>query len=292
MIISASRRTDIPAFYSKWFLNRVREKQCLVPNPFNKNQVSRVSLAPEDVDAFVFWTRNPRPMLSRLDELDALGYSYYFLYTLIGYPKRIDPGCPPMESVLETFLDLASRVGPDRVIWRYDPIILAGAADVAFHENRFRKIAETLNGLTRRCVVSFARTYRKAKKRVDDAIPGGIPAPDFADPALRGLLHFMASIAREQGIRMYNCAGEQDLTEFGIGPGKCIDGELIARLSGKPIAIVKDSSQRAECGCTVSKDIGMYDTCLFGCSYCYATSSLSRARSNFLRHDPGSPSLI
>ena len=124
MIISASRRTDIPAFYAEWMVRRLKEGYCTVPNPFNRNQVSRISLRPEEVDAIVFWTRNPRPLMPYLDELDSRGYRYYFQFTILGYPRDIDPKSPPAATAIEVFREIAERLGPRRVIWRYDPVVL------------------------------------------------------------------------------------------------------------------------------------------------------------------------
>ncbi len=292
MIISASRRTDIPAFYSKWFINRVRKGWCDVPNPFNRAQVSKVSLAPRDVDAFVFWTRNPRPLIPRLDELDGLGFRYLFLITLIGYPRGIDPRSPGPEVSIANFHDLASRIGPERVTWRYDPILLSDITGPEFHEENFRRIARALRGTTNRCVISFVNVYRKARKRLEEAVPGGLAAFDPGLPRTSELLRTISAAAREEGMRVFNCAGGHDLSPFGILPSRCIDGEFIGNLFSVPVKAVKDPSQRAECGCTVSRDIGMYDTCLYGCSYCYATSNTERAEANHLSHDPESPSLV
>ncbi len=292
MIVSASRRTDIPAFYSKWFMNRVRRGWCDVPNPFNRAQVSTVSLAPRDVDAFVFWTRNPRPLMACLDELDGLGFRYLFLVTLVGYPRGIDPRSPGPEASVSAFHDLAARIGPDRLTWRYDPIVLSGVTTPRFHEENFRRIARALRGTTHRCIISFVNEYLKVKKRLGEAVPGGLGAADPGLPEVRGLLSAVSAAAREEGMQVFCCAGEHDLSPFGILPSKCIDGELIGNLFSIPLKAPKDPAQRAACGCSASKDIGMYDTCLYGCAYCYATSSIERARANHLAHDPESPSLV
>lgn len=292
MIVSASRRTDIPAFYSKWFANRVREGWCLVPNPFNKAQVSRVSLLPEDVDAFVFWTRNPRPLMPFLTQLDKRGLRYYFLFTLVGYPGIIDPGSPPLDFSVANFRHLAARIGPDRVIWRYDPILLSPRTGHEFHQENFRRIAVALRGATNRCIISFAKVYRKARKRLDAAIQGGPGHTDPNHPKTGELLRSLSRSARENGLQLNSCAAEEDLSPFGIYPGRCIDSRLISELFNTPVDPAKDPSQRPQCGCAPSKDIGAYDTCLFGCAYCYATSSLERAKLNHAAHDPSSPSLI
>jgi hypothetical protein len=292
VIISASRRTDIPAFYSEWFMNRVRAGYCLVPNPFNRNQVSRVSFAPVDVDAIVFWTRNPRPLLAHLDELDARNYRYYFLYTLLAYPRQIDPSSPALAAAIETFRELAARVGPDRVIWRYDPIFLSSITGPEFHLRAYQSIAKALEGYTKRSVVSIVQRYRKIEKRMAALAAEGIELLPWDDKDLAPLLRSLAEIAHGNDMEIRSCADELDLHNYGIQPGKCVDDELISRVFGLELESKKDNCQRKQCGCVASKDIGMYDSCLFGCLYCYATASFKRARANYRRHDPESPSLL
>jgi hypothetical protein len=155
MIISASRRTDIPAFYSKWFMNRIREGYCLVPNPLNTKQISVVTLSPVEVDAIVFWSKNPEPLIPYLSELDDYGFRYYFQFTLNDYPSALEPNIPSLESRLETFRKLSKLLGPKRVIWRYDPIIISNYTPPSYHIERFRNIANELRGFTKRVMVSF-----------------------------------------------------------------------------------------------------------------------------------------
>jgi hypothetical protein len=273
-------------------MNRVRQGWCAVPNPFNRAQVSRVSLAPQDVDAFVFWTRNPRPLMPCLEELDGRGFRYLFLFTLIGYPGHIDPRSPRPEISIGNFHDLAARIGPDKMTWRYDPILLSDVTGVEFHEKNFRRIARVLRGATHRCVISFVKVYRKARKRLAEAVPGGLETFDPNHPRIAELLYSISAAAKEEGMRIFSCAGENDLSPFGISPSRCIDGEFIGKLFSIPITAGKDPAQRVECGCAASRDIGMYDTCLYGCAYCYATSSIEWAKANHLAHDPESPSLV
>jgi hypothetical protein len=230
--------------------------------------------------------------MGSLEELDGLGCRYYFLFTMIGYPRLIDPGAPPLEVSIQTFHDLSARVGPERVIWRYDPIVLSEHTGSEFHEKNFRQTARALKGSTDRCIISFMKPYRKARGRLEAAAPGSLAPVHFNDDAVRELLHAISEAARENGMAIYSCAGEEDLTPFGIHPSRCIDGELISRLFGMETGRSKDPCQRTECGCTVSRDIGMYDSCLFGCSYCYATTSFERAKANHARHDPEGLSLL
>ena len=292
MIISASRRTDIPAFYSEWFMRRIHQQYCLCVNPFNRHQVTQVSLQPEDVDALVFWTKNAEPLLSRLPELDARGYRYYFQYTMNGYGELFEPNLPELERCIETFLQLSERIGAERVIWRYDPVILSSRTDVSYHQQRFGYILERLQAATRRIVVSIVDDYRKAShnfKRLQ--VQGLTIQTDYRAEQLASLCTFMSELAGRHNIPVYSCAESLDLTPFGIFPGKCVDDELIARLFNVQVKAGKDRSQRRECGCLQSKDIGFYDTCLHGCAYCYAGTLQSGLR-NRVKHEVDSPMLI
>jgi hypothetical protein len=296
MIISASRRTDIPVFYAAWFMHRIRAGFCTVPNPFNRSQVTRVSLLPEDVDVIVFWTRNPRPLFPHLAELDRRGYRYYFQYTLLDNPRPIDPKSPPVATAIKTFQELAALVGPSRVIWRYDPIVLSEATPPQFHAQAHARIAAALRGCTERNVISLVDIYRKAQGRLNQLRGQGIDVteikPDALPAAVGDLLQRMAQTAQGCSMEITSCAETLDLRPYGIGPGKCVDDGYIARTFGLRLSLKKDPSQRQACGCVSSKDIGMYDSCLFGCQYCYATSSFAAAQRNHAQHDPQSPSLL
>lgn len=295
MIISASRRSDIPAFYSKWFLNRVREGRCTVPNPFNRNQVASISLAPGDVDVIVFWTRNPRPLISNLEELDQRGFRYIFQYTVLGYPRQLDRYNPRTKDSIATFMELSDRTGVDRIIWRYDPIVLTSLTDVSFHLDNFERLAEALRGYTRRCVISIVDIYRKSKKRMRQLVETGVPVISLETIPMDQLESLMAGIssrAVKNGMMVSSCAEQLDLKPYNIRPGKCIDDAYLKEIFNIHVSSKKDPGQRKSCDCVVSKDIGMYDSCLFGCQYCYATSDLEKARQNFNDHDPTSPSLL
>ena len=272
-------------------MGRVREGYCLVPNPYNRRQVSSVSLIPNDVDAIVFWTRDPRPLLPHLAELDAMGYRYYFQMTLTGYPRFLEPGLPDVVDLLAAFHDLAERVGSERVIWRYDPILLTNRTPHEYHQESFDQLACALSGSTERVVISLFDGYRAALRRLahlggeelDVRLPGGI------DEGTGALLRIMVALAEERGIEVTSCAEPWDLTPYGIRPGACIDAEVIHRVLGVRVDVSKDVSQRAACGCARSKDIGMYGTCLQGCLYCYALSGRLPATA---RHDPDGESLM
>lgn len=295
MIISASRRTDIPAFYHKWFMNRIRAGYCVVPNPFNRKQVSRISLTPEDVEVIVFWTRNPKPLLSSLPELDELGYQYYFQFTLMNNPSFIETNKVSLSAAIKTFQELANLIGSERVIWRYDPIVFSEDTDVDFHLQQYRDIAEQLSGYTGRCVISFVDRYGKNKGRLKKIeIEKGISFYDFEDipEVFSDFLPSIGKIARQYKMQLFSCAEPYDLESYGINHGKCIDDDYIEEVLGIEVSHKKDSGQREVCGCVKSKDIGMYDSCLFGCQYCYATTSFDKARENHRKHDSNSPSLV
>ncbi|UCH85386.1 MAG: DUF1848 domain-containing protein [Candidatus Latescibacterota bacterium] len=293
MIISASRRTDIPAFYSRWFMNRIREGYCLVPNPFNPTQVANVSLRPRDVDTVVFWSKNPEPLVSHLDEIDALGFVYYFLFTLNDYPAVIEPNLPSLDHRVAVFKTLSKRLGAERVIWRYDPIVISSETPYEFHRRRFDRIAGELSGHTRRVIVSLVDYYRKTDRRLAMLESTGIVFDRNAGehPGTLELFRHMSGVASSHGMAIHSCAEPSpEFAGTGVRPGSCIDGALIKRLGAKAPS-QKDPGQRDACRCAVSKDIGVTDTCLGGCRYCYATRNHELARRRHSQHDPRAPVL-
>ncbi|NLE77441.1 MAG: DUF1848 domain-containing protein, partial [Chloroflexi bacterium] len=254
-----------------------------------------VSLQPHDVEAMVFWTRHPRHLLAHLDELDRRDYCYYFQYTLMDNPRALEPHTPPAETAIRSFRELAQHVGADRVIWRYDPIVFSNATDLEFHTAAYRRLAEALRGCTKRSVISIMDLYGKARPRLLGLAGAGIrvQADEGAVRALTAeLAPRLADTAAANGMEIVSCAETLDLRPFGVRPGACVDADYLARVLGVSVAAKKDPAQREACGCVSSRDIGMYDSCLFGCRYCYAVASFLRARANRLAHDPLSPSLL
>ena len=294
MIISASRRTDIPAFFSQWFMNRIREGFCMVPNPFNAKQVSLVPLSPEQVDAIVFWTKNAGPMLGHIGVLENMGYRFYFQFTLNDYPRPLEPNVPPLEDRLGAFERLSEAIGPRRVVWRYDPIIISNVTDYDYHRSAFTRLCERLASHTRRVVVSIVDMYKKTERNLKAVVSQGFEFPQdpVAEREMDDLLADLATTAKRFSLEILTCAEKRDYTALGIPPGKCIDGDLIENLWGMHGSLKKDSGQRKECGCVVSKDIGMTDSCPHGCPYCYATRSCELACSRYEKHDPNSTALL
>ena len=292
MIISASRRTDIPAWYAPWLMNRIRAGFCSVPNPFNPKQVAHVSLRRRDVDAFVFWTRYPAALMPHLPELESRGYPFYFQFTLMDNPAAMDPGSPSRDVAIGAFKRLSDRIGPERVVWRYDPLVFSGRTGARFHCAAYRGIARELAGFTKRSVISTVDVYRKNQKRLEALADDGIRVFQPDAGTLRRTVSELAAAAGEAGMRIESCAETADWTRLGVAPGRCVDDRLMETLTGRPYPSKKDPGQRKACGCVLSRDIGMYDSCPFGCVYCYGMSSGGRARRNWKGHDPSSPSLI
>lgn len=285
MILSVSRRTDIPNYYSEWFFNRLKDGFLYVRNPMNFHQISEIKISPDVVDCIVFWTKNPLPMMERLDELEA--YNYYFQFTLTGYGNDVERNLPNKKtSVIPIFQELSNRIGKEKVVWRYDPIFFSNRYNVQYHLKAFRSIAEALSGYTEKCVISFLDIYPKNKKNMDDLL-----SYDLSDSELREFAKELSNIAKENHIKIGSCAEKIDLDEYGIIHNSCIDKELIEKIIGCKLKINKDKNQRIECGCVESVEVGTYNTCKNGCVYCYANYSAKSVESNFQKYDPLSPLL-
>lgn len=251
MIVSASRRTDIPALFSDWFYDRVGKGFVLLRNPYNPLQVGRVSLTPDKVDGFVFWTKNAAPMLDRLHELDA--FKYYFQYTITPYGRDVERNIPDkMEVVIPAF----KKIGADKAIWRYDPIFVNDRYTLDYHVRAFTKMAEELEGHTKKAVISFLDTYRTV-----DLSPLKLQPLTYEQQ--KELVLQLNEIALSHGITLTACA-EDFANELGIPSSCCVDGKMFG--VNKP----KDRNQRGSCQCSESVDIGAYSTCSNGCAYCYA----------------------
>lgn len=286
MIISASRRTDIPTYYSEWFFNRLREGYVLVRNPMNARQISRISLSPEAVDGIVFWTKNPVPMLSRLGELEP--YPYYFQFTLTAYGRDVEPNLPGKNGVLiPAFQELSRMAGRERVVWRYDPIFLSDRYTVEYHCRYFRVLAAKLGEYTEKCTVSFLDFYRSTARNMRS-----LHIREMTAAQQREMMERFSEIAGEYGLYIDTCSEAISLEDLGISHASCVDRERLERIGGYRLNVGRDRNQRKECGCAASVDIGAYDTCGNGCLYCYATDSPPRAAERVRAHRPDSPILF
>lgn len=285
MILSASRRTDIPNYYSDWFFNRIKEGFLYVRNPMNIHQVSEIRLSPELVDCIVFWTKNPEPMLNRLDELK--DYKYYFQFTLTGYGTDIENNVPHKKDVMvPIFQRLSEKIGRERVIWRYDPILFTDKYTPEYHMKAFGQIADALKGYTDKCVISFVDIYAKNKKSMNS-----LEKHDMEEAQLLSFARQLADIALESSMEIGSCAEKIDLEKCGIKHNCCIDPKLIEKIIGCPISVGKDKNQREECGCVESIEVGTYNTCKNGCKYCYANYSQESVANNCKKYNPDSPLL-
>ncbi len=285
MILSVSRRTDIPNYYSEWFFNRVKEGFLYVRNPMNAHQLSKINISPEIVDCIVFWTKNPEPMIDRLDELSE--YKYYFQFTLTGYGKDIERNVPhKKDKMINVFQKLSKKIGSEKVIWRYDPIFFTKIYTPEYHINAFKQIATELKGYTLKCVISFVDVYTKNKKNMES-----LSVYELKEKELSSFIKEIVEIANENNITIASCAESIDLSMYGIEHNCCIDKKLIEEIVGCKIKVKKDKNQRIECGCVESVEIGTYNTCKNECKYCYANYSQESVTNNCKSYDPKSPIL-
>lgn len=286
MIISASRRTDIPTYYSDWFMQRIKEGYVLARNPMNAHQVSRISLNPEVVDGIVFWTKNPLPMLDKLALLK--DYMYYFQFTLNGYEQDVEAGVPPKDKfIVPGFQRLGDMLGPERVIWRYDPILLNNKYTFNYHMQRFAELAKQLAPYTKQCTISFLDMYAKTERNMQC-----LAVQPWSLEQMDAMAKALSEIAHSYGLELATCAEGIELEKYGIKHAHCIDGSLFEKLLGCPMKVGKDKNQRQECGCVESVDIGAYNTCRNGCRYCYANFNNAMVQKNRQQHHPGSALLL
>lgn len=283
MILFASGRTDIPAYYSEWFFNRVKEKFVLVRNPYYSEQVTRYSIDPSVVDCIVFCTKNVRPMMSRLEEIASFGK--YFFVTITPYGKDVEPNVPDKNTVMDDFIELSKIVGKDHICWRYDPVFVNADYPPSFHIREFRRMAEKLSGYTDRCIVSFVDLYEKTKKNFP-----GIKEVGKEDQTF--LARAFSFIAQGTKIQLSMCAEATDFSAYGIERSGCVNGKIISAASGYRILPQKPSPLRKNCSCLPMHDIGAYNTCPHLCKYCYANYNADVVKKNFALHDPLSPFLI
>jgi nucleotide-binding universal stress UspA family protein len=288
MIVSASYRTDIPAFYGEWFRNRFRAGFARVANPYGGKPYDVPLRA--GVDGFVFWTRNAAPFLPVLREVRQAGYPFVIQYTVTGYPRALETATTPPDKAVATIRALAAEFGPRAVVWRYDPIVATNLTPPDWHVDSFTRLADALTGAVDEACVSWATIYKKTARNMATAARAGHFG--WEDPPLEGkqaLLATLAERAAERGLAFTLCSQEH-LLGPGIAPARCIDAGRLADIGGRPFR-VKTKGNRPGCLCAESRDIGDYDTCPHGCVYCYAVSSRSLAKRRYQDHDPASPSL-
>ncbi|MCD8103097.1 MAG: DUF1848 domain-containing protein [Alistipes sp.] len=279
MIISASRRTDIPAFHSLWFINRIRAGYAIVSHHHNSERYYRVPLSPDVVDCIVFRSKNPAPMLVHLDTLD--GYNYLFNITLNPYGPEMETCLPPLKERVAVFRELSDRIGPLRMVWRYDPVMISPSYDMDFHRRAFTYLCRELQGHAFKCMTGFIIHHSFVAKRIDS-----MNISRRSTGTVQRVGELFADIASRYGVPLETCAEETSLDRFGIRHGACVDRGQLERVCGYPFDRVREKYLRPHCNCMESVDIGHYSTCGNGCLYCYATPTVPDMRS-----DPDSPSL-
>jgi hypothetical protein len=286
-IISVSRRTDIPAFYGDWFMNRVRAGFAGAINPFG-GQKYRIDLRPETVMCLAFWSKNYAPFMPYLQTLTAMGHRCFFNFTITGLPHEFECNLVDPDEAVGTLKRLADQFSPDHISWRYDPILISDQTPFDWHVERFASLASKLKGATKRCYFSFALQYGKVQRnfaefqrhqkiRIED--------PDLS--TRQHLADALADIGVANGMTLYSCCGDV-LVNGNVLKAHCVDGDIIRQLFDPYGTVFKAVPTRKECGCAESSDIGAYDTCPHGCVYCYANMNKVRATKQHREHDPDS----
>ena len=293
MIINTGMRTDIPAFYSEWLMNRVREDFVYVRNPYYRLQVSKYSLSPDVVDCLAFCTKNPNPMLKYLDELKEK-YNMFWFVTITPYGKDIEPNVPPFEKVCEDFKILSSKIGKNAIALRYDPILINEAYSVDKHIEMFGKFARSLKGYTEDVTVSFLDLYEKVKRN----------APDIRPPTneeQKQIAKKFVRIGKENNMVIHGCCENPNLKEVGIDITGCMSQEIVEKAIGVKLKAPSGQSKRIVnnedkvkpiCNCLMGNDIGAYNSCMHLCKYCYANFNKTLVQENYKLHNPNSPFLI
>jgi len=283
MILNTGMRTDIPAFFTPWFLNRLSEGFVMVRSPYAPTRVTRYRISPDVVDVIGFCTKNPAPMLPHMDMLRS--YGQYWFVTITPYGTDIEPNVPPKEQVMADFRRLSDIVGPDCVGWRYDPIFISDAYPLERHLRDFETMARTLEGSTHTCVISFIDLYEKVKRNFPEA-----RAVSREDRLTLG--RAMADICRQCGMVLRPCGEGSELAAFGADCSGCMTIPVYERALGMRLNAPKGKPSRKECACHLSADIGAYHTCAHLCRYCYANHDAKTVAANLRRHDPRSPFLV
>ena len=283
MIIQTGNRTDIPAFYSEWFANRLREGYVLVRNPFNPVSVTRYRLDPSVVDLLIFCSKNPAPMLPHMDLLKQ--YRQYWFVTITPYGKDIEPNVPEKAAVMDTFRKLSSIVGPEKMCWRYDPILIDEQWTADRHIEAFTSMCETLSGSTFTVVISFIDLYEKVKRNFPEArtVPFDLQMT---------LTKSFVEIAARHSMTVKPCGEDPRLASAGADCSGCMTQQLFEEAVGEPLILPKLQNNRKDCACYITGDIGAYNSCGHLCRYCYANTDKAAVVSSMRQHDPASPLLI
>lgn len=283
MILNTGSRTDIPAFYSDWFYNRIREGYVLVRNPFYPAQITKYLLNPKVVDVMVFCTKNPAPMLERISLLSE--FDMFWFVTITPYGKEIEPYVPSAKQVIGYFKRLSEAIGKERISWRYDPVFITDKYSVRYHTEEFCRMAEALSGYTAQCVVSFIDLYEKTKRNFK-----GVRS--VAAKEQEELIDAFSGIARKYGLQIHLCCENAGLVRENVDADGCMSKNVLEKALGCRLNVPPKKAARAECSCLLGADIGAYNTCGHSCLYCYANYDAQTVVRNRSRHNPLSPLLV
>ncbi len=277
MIINAGGRTDIVNYYSEWLLNRFREGVVYSRNPFYPNQVYKYLLSPDVVDCVIFCSKNYKPILERFREISDR-FNVFCFYTITAYEKDVEPRVPDIDESIETLIKLFEIVGKDRLVWRYDPVLLTEKYTTKYHLKTFEYMAKKLAPYVSFCIFSFVEMYKKLEKNMPEIIP-------FTPESKQMILQGFGEISEKYNLRLQTCADAQDYSRYGILQSGCITSDILAGALGVKFKKLPNNGNRKNCKCMPSRDIGAYNTCLNGCKYCYANSSPEIAYKNLSKHD-------
>ena len=284
MFINVGARTDITNYYSEWLMNRIHEGYVLSRNPFAPNKVYKYRLSPDVVDCILFCTKNPEPILDKIDEILSRGFHVFFFVTITSYGKDIEPGVPDYHQVIKSFQQLSSIVGKNSICWRYDPIFITEKYGIEHHMKCFEEMSKEISPYTNCCIFSFVQMYKKLAYTFPELRP-------VSEKEKKILLTEMGKIAEKYNLRLQSCGDGNDYTAYGISRSGCITAPIIEKAIGRELKSIRPKPSRKGCGCLPYSDIGAYNTCPSGCLYCYATKDTTLAAESCRKHNPLSPLL-
>lgn len=284
MIVNVGGRTDIVNYYSEWLMNRINDGFAYSRNPLFQNNVSKISLKPEDVDCFIFCSKNYKPMLKYMKEINEK-YRIICHYTITAYDKDVEPNVPTIEESIKTLIELFKIVGKEKVLWRYDPILLTKKYTIEMHLETFKQMAKQINPYVQRCIFSFVEMYKKLDYNMPEIIP--LTREDKIK-----ILNSFGKIAKKYNLYTQTCGTDENNEKYGIHTSGCTTVEILEQANQVKYKNVKAKPMRKGCHCIPSRDIGAYDTCLNGCKYCYANKKPDLVKENVKLHDKNSPLLL
>ena len=280
MIVNVGGRTDIVNYYTTWLINRLKEGYVYSRNPLFTNNVSKISLNPKDVDCLMFCSKNYKPIIKYMKDINEK-YRIICHYTITAYEKDVEPNVSTIEESIKTLKELSKIVGKEKVLWRYDPILLTEKYTVQRHIETFEYMAKEISPYVQRCIFSFVEMYKKLKYNMPEIIP-------FTEEDRTKILENIGRIAKKYKLFIQTCGTDENYEKYGIHLSGCTTTEILEKANHVKYKEVKAKGMRKGCHCIPSRDIGAYDTCLNGCKYCYANTRPELAKENIKLHDKNS----